>query len=149
MRLQSETSHGFDKYIQLASCMSGPGVTPLLASSLESAHRKLRSQFFTGTRLFVLKALPKGRKFDQHYFLEQVLSSFSRQKGSNRRKKPDLGFVVHMDNPMCHNARKISLELEHNKIERAPHPAYSPDISWHDFWLFGFPKEKLRSRSYR
>jgi hypothetical protein len=51
-----------------------------------------------------------------------------------------------MDNSMCHNARKISLELEHNKIERAPHPAYSPDISPCDFWLFGFLKESLKEQ---
>jgi hypothetical protein len=49
-----------------------------------------------------------------------------------------------MDNSMCHNGRKISLELEHNKIERAPHPVYSPDISPCDFWMFGFLKEKLQ-----
>jgi hypothetical protein len=45
--------------------------------------------------------------------------TFSTQK-PNRRKKFDLDFVVHIDNSMCHNARKISLELEHNKIEQAP-----------------------------
>jgi hypothetical protein len=36
--------------------------------------------------------------------------------------------------------------LEHNKTERAPHPAYSPDISPCDFWLFGFLKEKLKEQ---
>jgi hypothetical protein len=51
-----------------------------------------------------------------------------------------------MDNSMCHNARKISLELEHNKIERAPHPAYSLDINPCDIWLFGFLKEKLEEQ---
>jgi hypothetical protein len=51
-----------------------------------------------------------------------------------------------MDNSMCHNPRKISLKLEYNKIERAPHPAYSPDISPCDFWLFGLPKETLKKQ---
>jgi hypothetical protein len=51
-----------------------------------------------------------------------------------------------MDNSMRRNAGKISLELEHNKIERAPHPAYSPYISSCDFWLFGFLKEKLKQQ---
>jgi hypothetical protein len=51
-----------------------------------------------------------------------------------------------MDNSMYSNAGKTSLELEHNKIERAPHPAYSPDISLCDFWLFGFLKEKLKEQ---
>jgi hypothetical protein len=110
-----------------------PGVTSLLASAVESAHHKFWSQFFTGTRLFVLKALPKGRKFDQDYFLEEVLPSPSRRKRSNRRKKLGLDFIVHMDNSMCYNARKISLGLEHNKIQRTPHPTYSPDISPCDF----------------
>jgi hypothetical protein len=36
--------------------------------------------------------------------------------------------------------------LEHNKIERAPHPAYSPNISSRDFWLFSFLKEKLKEQ---
>jgi hypothetical protein len=47
---------------------------------------------------------------------------------------------------MWRNAGKISLELEHNKIERAPHSAYSPDISPCDFWLFRFLKEKLEEQ---
>jgi hypothetical protein len=49
-----------------------------------------------------------------------------------------------MDNTTCHNDGKISLELEHNKIEQTPHPAYSPAISLRDFWLFDFLKEKLK-----
>jgi histone-lysine N-methyltransferase SETMAR len=49
-----------------------------------------------------------------------------------------------MDNSICRNAGKISLKLEHNKIERAPHPAYSPDIIPCGFWLFGFLKRKLK-----
>jgi hypothetical protein len=47
---------------------------------------------------------------------------------------------------MCHNARKISLELEHNKTERAHHPVYSSNISPCDFRLFGFLKEKLKEQ---
>jgi hypothetical protein len=36
--------------------------------------------------------------------------------------------------------------LENNKIERAFNPAYSPDISPCDFWLFGFLKKKLKEQ---
>jgi hypothetical protein len=46
-----------------------------------------------------------------------------------------------MDNSMSHNARKISLELEHSKIERAPHPADSPDISHVAFGCLVFSKK--------
>jgi hypothetical protein len=47
---------------------------------------------------------------------------------------------------MCRNAGKISLELEHNKIKQAHHPAYAPNISPCNFWLFGFLKEKLKEQ---
>jgi hypothetical protein len=36
--------------------------------------------------------------------------------------------------------------LEHNKVERGPHPAYSLDISPYDFWLLGFLKEKRKEQ---
>jgi hypothetical protein len=99
------------------TCMPDPRVASLLASAVESAHEMLWSQFFTGTRLLVLKALPKGRKLNQDDFLEEILPSRSRQERSNHRKTIEFDFVIHVDNSMCHNARKISLELEHNKIE--------------------------------
>jgi hypothetical protein len=51
-----------------------------------------------------------------------------------------------MDTSMDHNVQKISLELEHNKSERIPHPTYSPDISPCDFLLFDFLKEKLKKQ---
>jgi hypothetical protein len=70
------------------------------------ASKALITTFFTGTQLLILKALPKGRQFNQEDILEHVRSSFSRQKRSNRRKKASVDFVVHMDDSMCHNARK-------------------------------------------
>jgi hypothetical protein len=47
---------------------------------------------------------------------------------------------------MCRNVGKISLELEHNKTERSPHPAHFPNISLCNFWQFGFLKEKLKEQ---
>jgi hypothetical protein len=38
-------------------------------------------KIFTGTWLSVLKTLPKGRKFNQDYFLDEVLPWLSRLKG--------------------------------------------------------------------
>jgi hypothetical protein len=48
-----------------------------------------------------------------------------------------------MDNSMDHNARKISLELEHNRIEQTVHLAYSPDISSRDSQLFDCFQRKI------
>jgi hypothetical protein len=49
---------------------------------------------------------------------------------------------------MYHNVRKISLELEHNKIERAPHPGYFPTSARVIFGCLVSSK-KFRNRSYR
>jgi histone-lysine N-methyltransferase SETMAR len=135
------------RYVYPARTMyarSRSDVTSCVRSGISTS--KVMITIFTGTRLLVLKALPKSRKLNQDYFLEKVLPSLSRQNRSNRRKELELDFVVHMDNSMCHNARKICLELAYNKIERAPHPVYSPDIRPCDFWLFGFLNEKLKEQ---
>jgi hypothetical protein len=52
-----------------------------------------------------------------------------------------------MDNATRHNARKMSLELERNRIERASHPAYSPEASCYDFW-YDFLKAKLKEEGF-
>jgi histone-lysine N-methyltransferase SETMAR len=35
------------------------------------------------------------------------------------------------------------------KIERLPHPAYSPDLSPCDFWLFGMLKGNMKDRAFQ
>jgi histone-lysine N-methyltransferase SETMAR len=51
-----------------------------------------------------------------------------------------------MDNSRCHNGKVATAEFERRKLARAEHPAYSPDLSPCDFWLFGLLKEKLKDR---
>jgi hypothetical protein len=38
--------------------------------------------------------------------------------------------------------------LEHNVIQRAPYPAYSPDFELSDFCLFGYSKQLLAGREF-
>jgi hypothetical protein len=64
----------------------------------------------------------------------------------NYRNQAAVDLVVHMDDSIYSDVRKINLELESNRTERAPHLAYSPDISPYDFWQFNFRKEKERTR---
>jgi hypothetical protein len=54
-----------------------------------------------------------------------------------------------MDNSMCHNGAKITEKLEKRHIARAPHGAYSPDLSPCDFWLFGILKQKMKERIFQ
>jgi hypothetical protein len=87
---QSRLLLGLLQRHQTADCNRRRVLVPIRVSSSRSnitscirsgiGTSKVMITIFTGTRLFVLKALPKGRKFDQDYFLEEVLPSLSRQK---------------------------------------------------------------------
>jgi hypothetical protein len=72
--------------------------------SNNEASKVMITIFFTGTRLLVLN-------FNQQYFIERVLPSFSKRKLLNRRKNVPLDFVIHMDHSVCHNATRITEKL--------------------------------------
>jgi hypothetical protein len=50
---------------------------------------------------------------------------------------------------MCHNNRKVTTQITDAKLERLPHPLYSPDLSPWDFWLFGILKHKTKDKSFQ
>jgi histone-lysine N-methyltransferase SETMAR len=104
--------------------------------------------FFSGTRLIVLNALPKGARFNQEYFLDWVLPKLYTEKRRYTRSKLPCNFWVHMDNSMCHNGGKIVAEFEAKHLNRMPHPPYSPDLSPCDFWFFGMVKEFLKGKAF-
>jgi hypothetical protein len=54
-----------------------------------------------------------------------------------------------MNNSRCHNGKKITAEIQHQRFARAPHPLYSPDLSPCDFWIFGLMKHSLKDREIR
>jgi hypothetical protein len=81
-------------------------VTPCLRNEMD-ASKVIITLFFTGNQILMLNALQKRCKFNQDYFLEQVLPSLARQRRFNQPKKTALDCVIHMDNSMCHNTLTI------------------------------------------
>jgi hypothetical protein len=43
----------------------------------------------------------------------------------------------------------VTEELGRLKLDRVPHPPYSPDLSPCNFWLFGMLKDKIKDRLFR
>jgi hypothetical protein len=101
---------------------------------------------FTARQLIALDALPKGQKYNQEYFVENILPPLLNEKKRISGQKTAIQFSWHIDNSMCHNGHRVVDELRRLKILRAPHPPYSPDISPCDFWMFGDFKHKLKDR---
>jgi transposase len=56
--------------------------------------------------------------------------------------------VTHLGNARPHNRRKSEAALTATKASRFPAPAYSPDLSPSDFFLFGMLKERMSAASY-
>jgi hypothetical protein len=81
----------------------------------------------------VLEVLPKGTKFNQDYFIDEIFPGLYNEKRGISRKEGFPAFSVHMDDSISHSRNKISEKLAKRSIERAPHPPYSPDISPCDF----------------
>jgi hypothetical protein len=90
----------------------------------------------------VLEALPKGRKFNAHYYTNYIfvtISDWRRQTGGTRPNK----LWVHSDNARPHTAKMSRDYIGLNRMKQAPHPRYSPDLAPSDLFLFGDVKGKL------
>jgi hypothetical protein len=90
----------------------------------------------------VLKALPKGRKFNAQYYINDILvaiSDWRRKTGGTRPNK----LWVYSDNARPHTAKMSMDYIGLNRMKQAPHPPYSPDLAPSDFALFGYVKGKL------
>jgi hypothetical protein len=102
--------------------------------------------FFTARKLIVLDVMPKGWKYNQLYFIDNIVPGLKRGKMSFARPKPGSTFWAPMDTSMWHTGAKITSEFQKHHLARMPHPPYSPDISPCDFWLFGMLKGILKDR---
>jgi hypothetical protein len=63
--------------------------------------------FFTETKLLVFDVLPHEQKFNQDHFLTAIARELSKENSNAKRRVDMKQLVVHMDNSMCHNGRKI------------------------------------------
>jgi hypothetical protein len=93
----------------------------------------------------VVFTVPKGLKFNAGYYpytteiFESIKNWWKRQGAGNPRK-----LIIHADNARPHTA-KLSMDfMDANRMTRAPHPPYLPDLAPPDFFLFGDVKRQFR-----
>jgi hypothetical protein len=66
---------------------------------------------FTAQQLIVLGVLPKGEKYNQKSFVQNILPLLLNAKKPFPRQKTAINFFVHTDNSMCHNGHRVVDEL--------------------------------------
>jgi hypothetical protein len=90
----------------------------------------------------LVNILPKEFKFNASYYVTHILDPLSKwrrtQVGSANRN-----LIVYADNARPHTATMTSQLMEQNSMQRALHPAHSPDLAPSDFYLFGYGKQLL------
>jgi hypothetical protein len=104
--------------------------------------------FFNGTGLRMIDILPQNQKIDAQYFSEYVIPSlvsicYPTVRTCRRRK-----CVVHFDKAPIDNSKVVIDKLDEENLKGMPHPAYSPDLSPCDFFVFGYLKDKLIDQQY-
>jgi hypothetical protein len=101
-----------------------------------SIKKVMMTVFSTARQLIVLDAFPKGQKYNQEYFVQNIFPPLLNEKKRFSRQRTAINFSAQMDNLMPHNGHRVIDELRRLKIARVPYPPYSPDISLCDFWMF-------------
>ncbi len=78
--------------------------------------------------------------------MEHFLAAFRKRRPKGRMRGH---LLLHMDNAPAHTADPTRRFLERNKVQRIPHPPYSPDLAPSDFWFFGHVKQALRGQRFQ
>lgn len=95
---------------------------------------------FSKNHLFLVNVLPEGESYNSDYFTQVVLAqTLSEYQLLTNRKKA----LIHLDNCRVHNSKKSKQWFDENRVQRIPHPPYSPDLAPSDYFLFGYLKDQL------
>jgi transposase len=101
-----------------------------------------------GTGIKSLLYVPKGINYNTTFFVESVVRDLVEHGCQESRWKMLRGIIVHLDNARPHNSRKSEAVRAATKARRIPAPAYSPNLSPSDFFLFEILKERISGTSY-
>jgi hypothetical protein len=87
-------------------------------------------------------------RYNTTFFVESVVPDLVELVCQESRRKTLRELMVHLDNTRLRNNRKSQATLIATKGCRIHTPAYSPDLSPSDFFLFGMLKERISGMLY-
>jgi transposase len=87
-------------------------------------------------------------KYNITFFVESVVPDLVEHVCQESRRKTFRSSMAHLDNARPQNSRKSETALTATKARRIPAPAYTPDLSPSEFFLFGMLKERMSGISY-
>lgn len=111
-----------------------------------SAGKHMFAIFFMKSGFNTIIPLENGKTVTADWYTNECLSTVLKQV-KQRRRLNDL--IIHHDNASAHKATQTMEYLESQRVKLMGHPAYSPDLSPCDFWLFPKIKEQLRGKDFQ
>ena len=87
------------------------------------------------------------KKVTAKWYTDECLSNVLKQVKEKHRHLND--FIVHHDNASSNKTTQTKKYFEGQLIKLMDHPAYSPDLSPCDLWLFPKIKEQLRGKNFQ
>ena len=127
----------------------GPGSPRLKKFKTQpSAGKVMATVFWNAKGVIMLGILPKRSTITGVYYanLSDQLRTTIREK---RRGKLSKGVLLQQDNARAHTCKVAMDAVERNGYELIPHPAYSPDLSPSNFFLFPNLKKDIRGFHFR
>jgi hypothetical protein len=121
---------------------------PEIPKQTIQSEKCLISIIWGSTGITKLLHVPKGMKYNATFFIESVVPDLVEHVCQESRRKMLRGILVHMDNARPRNSGKSESALTATKARRITAPAYSPDLSSSDFFIFGMLKERISGTSY-
>ncbi|KAA6403661.1 MAG: putative Mariner Mos1 transposase [Streblomastix strix] len=110
--------------------------------------KRMFTVFFSGEGIQFIHMLPKMQTMDSEIFIKEIIQPLDEQY-QQQRSKDDRNVWIHFDNARVHTSKKTQTCNSRSIFTQLKHPAYSPDISPCDFFLFGVLKQELKGKLFR
>jgi hypothetical protein len=155
--LQKDEKNGFEHiltldetwlpfFIAADSAWTVAGAPAPTKVKLEDRKDKMMLTVGWGVEGFILvKGVERGRTVTAEYFQQEVLLPLWNKFYSRRDASQ---YWIHFDNASPHCAESTRELLKRMGINVMPQPAYSPDLSPCDFYLFGRVKGEMKGRKH-
>jgi len=109
--------------------------------------KMLFSIFFRSNGPLWIHALDSDQTIDQDYYINYCLGPAIEEIIKERPISGTKGIKLLHDNAKPHVAKDVLNFLKDKGVNLIPHPAYSPDLSPCDFWLFDYIKRNLTDQN--
>ncbi|GFR80214.1 transposase [Elysia marginata] len=128
--------------------VDGQGDRPVVLLPGFQSRKRMFTVSFNYSGPHAVDLLPQNTTMTATLYVQNVLSQVKSAINGQRPKVSTSRTLLRHDNSGPCKARATTQSLRELGIQVFPHPAYSPDLSPCDFWLFPILKDRLAGRKF-